>query len=271
MRDRNLETRREKRFYMRTTKLLSCVAAAFAAASLFADAGNTLITFSTVADKYADGVTPVADGEWYALCWSADGEFNGITSECEPVDTNDKIFLMAPLAKNGRCPTVVFQLDSTEAPSSGVYCIYLLDTRGADNTPAKAGATRKPSIVRAAVATDATASGSAKVESSMTVQSDANLSTTAGGDVAWGASAVDESKIGQPVITAFKIEGEYARITVENMHSSILYNVFSGATPSSISTTPVSVPKSPDNSNSAEFFVPKSEGQFFKVARQPVK
>ena len=261
---------------MKYSKILSCAAAAVAAASLFADVGNTLITFSTVADKYADGVTPVADGEWYALCWSEDGVFEGITSECEPADANDKIYLMAPLAKGGRCPTVVFQLDSKEAPTSGQYCIYLLDTRGVDadgnNTaPAKAGANRKPAIVRAAVATDATAGINGAVDSSMTTKTGAGLSKDDGGVVAWGASAIDESKIGQPVIKAFKIEGEYAHITVENMHSSVLYNVFSGATPSSISTTPVSVPKSPDNSNSAEFFVPKAEGQFFKVARQPIK
>jgi len=260
---------------MRHSKILLCFVAAFAAAALFADAGNTLITFSTVADSYADGA-PVADGEWYALCWSADGNFDGITSECEPVDSSDKIFLMAPLAKNGRCPTVVFQLDSKVAPTSGDYCIYLLDTRGVDSegnntSPAKRGANGKPSIVRAAVATEAKAAGATGADASMTVQANVGLSTNVGGDVAWGASAVDESKIGQPVIKAFKIEGEYAHITVENMHPSVLYSVFSGATPSSISTTPVSVPKSPDGSNSAEFIVPKAEGQFFKVARQPIK
>lgn len=257
---------------MRYSRLLSCVAAAFAVSALFADAGNTLITFSTVSDSYADG-SSVKDGEWYALCWSADGNFDGITSECEPVDPNDRIFLMVPLAKNGHCPTVVFQLDSKVAPASGEYCIYLLDTRGVDaegnNTlPAKAGANGKPSIVRAAVATDAKPAGNAESFKNAT---DANLSTNVGGDVAWGQSAIDESKIGQPGIKAFAIVGDNAIISVTNLHASVLYNVFSGATPSTIENAPVALPTSPDASNSAEFVVPKAKGQFFKVARQPIK
>lgn len=247
---------------MRHSRLFTCVAAAFAAASLFADAGNTLITFSTKGDVYADGTT-VKDGEWYALCWSPDGDFNGITGECETVDPDDKIYLMAPLAKGGRCPTVVFQLDSNVAPEGGVYCVYLLDTRDADGIPAVGGAgVKKPSDVRSFITTSGKVYGNA-----VSVANTGLASASATGkstDGAWYAS------VGQPGIKAFRVEGDNVVISVTNMHPLVVYNVFSGATPSTIESAPLTVPTSGE-SGSADFVVSKEKGQFFKVARQPNK
>ena len=246
---------------MRHSKILLCFVAAFAAASLFADAGNTLITFSTVADYYADGTTPVADGEWYALCWSPDDKFGGITGECEPVRETDKIYLMAPLAKNGHCPTVVFQLDSKVAPEGGVYCVYLLDTRNVDGKPAAGGAgVRKPSDVRSFITTGGKVNGNAvSVSNTGLASADATGKSM---DGAWYAS------VGQPGIKAFRVEGDNVVISVTNMHPLVVYNVFSGATPSTIESVPLTVPTSGE-SGSAEFIVSKEKGQFFKVARQP--
>ena len=252
---------------MRYFRLMSCIAAVIAASALFADAGNTLVTFSTVGDVYADGA-PVKDGEWYALCWSPNVSFGGISSECEPVVEGDKIFLMAPLAENGSCPTVVFQIDSKVAPTGGNYFVYLLDTRGVDGEPSKS-VDGKPAIVSAAVATTAKAKGGDGVSASTTV-TNAKLSANAGGGVAWGASEVDESKVGRPVIKSFRIEGDKAFIKVSNMHSSVLYNVFSGATPDEVTGTTLSLPISAEK-NDVEFCLDKDQGKFFKVGRQPIE
>ena len=256
---------------MRHSRLLSCIAAVFAASAVFADAGSTLITFSTIGDFYADGVTPVKDGEWYALCWSPNAEFGGINSECEPIVAGDKIFLMAPLAEKGCCPTVVFQIDSKIAPTDGNYFVYLFDTRGVDGAPSKSVG-GKPSIVSAAVATTAKATGKSVSKDGLSVSTtvtNASLSENAGGDVAWGESAIDEAKIGQPEIKSFRVEGDKAIIKVTNMHSSVLYNVFTGATPDKVTSATLSFPISAEK-NDVEFYLDKDQGNFFKVGRQPV-
>ena len=255
---------------MKYSKILSCVAAAVAAASLFADAGNTLIAFSTKGDVYADGTT-VKDGEWYALCWSKNAEFGGITSECEPVVAGDEIFVMAPLAKGGRCPTVVFQIDSKVAPEDGNYFVYLLDTRGVNGEPAAKAVVagkQKPALVNAAVATTAKTTGSSAT-ADIKSQTDKELAKD-GSVVAWGESAIDESKVGQPVIKAFRIDGDNVVISVSNMHPSVRYNVFAGASPDEVTATSLEVPLSAGD-NDVEFNINKDQGKFFKVARQPVK
>ena len=70
----------------------------------FADgADDTLITFSTNGaepDCYADG-QPVMDGECYALVWSKDGVFEGLKADGSAIDPEDRILLVAPMARNG--------------------------------------------------------------------------------------------------------------------------------------------------------------------------
>ncbi|MGN0847630.1 MAG: hypothetical protein ACI4RA_09635 [Kiritimatiellia bacterium] len=92
---------------------------------------DTLISFSTPGtDTYIDG-TPVQDGECYALVWSADGVFEGIRDDGTAVDENDAVVLVAPVAKGGRCPSLVYQVDAAVAAEleGGRYGVYLLDTR----------------------------------------------------------------------------------------------------------------------------------------------
>ena len=94
-------------------------------------ADDAVVTFSTRGpDRYADGTT-VMDGECYALVWSADGVFEGLSANGEPVDPNDTVILVAPYAKDGRCPEILFQIPASEAASlaAGAYEVLLLDTR----------------------------------------------------------------------------------------------------------------------------------------------
>lgn len=241
--------------------------AAFAAASVaFADAGNTLVVFSTTGDTYADGVTQVQDGEWYALCWSANETFGGISSECEPIVEGDRVLLAAPLAENGRCPTTAFQIDSKKAPTGGYYFVYLFDTRGVDGKPAKSSG-GKPALVNAAVATTAK-SGVAKAGESAVV-TNSGLAENPEGGAAWGESAIDEAVVGQPVVKAFRVVGDKAMITVSNLHPSVRYNVFTGSSPEDISSATLDVPVSAEK-NDLDIIVDKDKGRFFKIGRQPI-
>lgn len=109
------------------------VALTLVSAFAFGEVDDTVITFSTPGpDKYADGST-VLDGECYALVWTKDGAtFGGLTADCKPVSSTDKVVLIAPAAEGGRCPTIVFEINAKYAAANyqgGTYAVYLLDTR----------------------------------------------------------------------------------------------------------------------------------------------
>ena len=245
---------------MRFSKISLCAAVVASVCVAFADAGNTLVAFSTDGDFYMDG-SAVQDGEWYALCWSANDAFGGLSSECEPLIVGDRVLLMAPLAEGGRCPDVVFQIKSSQAPTSGNYFVYMLDTRGIDGKPSKAVA-KKPALVNAAVATSAKAKAAEGTAASF-YASGSKVSD------AWSESVVDEGKVGQPEIESFRIDGDRVKIKVANMHRSVRYNIFTGSEPGNITKTTLDSPVSAE-SNSVEFDLDKDQGKFFKVGRQPL-
>lgn len=104
--------------------------AALASAFAFGAANDTLITFSTPGpDKYADGKT-VLDGERYALVWSKD--LSAVKIASDGTATGGEVVLSAPVARNGRCPIVMFEVDASLVSSKysgGKWAVYLLDTR----------------------------------------------------------------------------------------------------------------------------------------------
>lgn len=112
-------------------KLTLMMGVAGLALASFAAVNDTLISFSTPGpDTYLDGTT-VRDGECYALVWSQDGVFEGVKDDGTAVDANDRVVLVAPVAKGGRCPDLVYQVAAAtaEALKGGRYGVYLLDTR----------------------------------------------------------------------------------------------------------------------------------------------
>lgn len=249
---------------MKFTKLGVVLAAATFAVGAFADAANVLVSFSTTADYYADG-TPVLDGEWYALCWSSDGEFDGLTLDCEPVDPSDEVFVLSPLAKGGRCPYVVFQIDSKVAPSGGYYCVYVLDTRNADGTKVASktvddSGTRKPAEVNGSKPSKDFAASSVRGVRMKGTE-------VAGGE--WASSTVVLSDEDQPKITAFRVENAKVKVTVSNMLPGLKYNINMGDSPSNLTSYGLDVPKTSD-SNDKEFTVDPGDAKFFQVVRQPL-
>lgn len=237
---------------MKFSKLGFMIATAMFAAGAFADAANVLISFSTEADTYADGET-VKDGEWYALCWASDGNFEGLNLDCTPVDSNDKVLILAPLAKDGRCPYVLFQLDSKEAPSGGKYFVYVLDTRDVTaTTPAKAKETEDgrmvPEIANGAVAATEGVSVAASTGTKVV------KTESVAGEVAWAPV--------QPKITAFEVEGATVKITVAGMLSGHPYTVKMGATPDGLTAYEV---KSQAENGEAFFRIEPQDARFFQV------
>jgi len=244
---------------MRFYKFIALAAVAAATSCAFADAANVLVSFSTTADKYADG-TAVKDGEWYALCWSADGNFEGLKLDCTPVDENDMVCLMASLAKDGKCPYTVFQIDSQseKCKRTGTYTVILLDTRDASG----AVATAKPTSVNAAVAAKEYKAGSAT--SGTTEKEPA-------GEKAWAQSTIDETVPGykQPVIKGFKVIGDAkVQIEVDDLMPSVKYNVKMGKAADKLDNYGLETPAA--GVDKATFVIEAGDAKFFQIAREPL-
>lgn len=249
---------------MKASKIVTFAAVATMAFGVFADAANTLIAFSTEADTYSDG-TPVVDGEWYALVWSANDVFGGLTSDLEPVVGGDKVMICAKLAKDGRCPYTMFQIDSKDAPENGNYFVYLLDTR-VNAVASDADKNGKPAVINGSAKTSFAAEATAKAGDSVGVE----VQTAKAVDGAWADSAV-AGNVTEAAITSIKlIDNAKVKITVANMLPSIQYDMKSGATPSTITTTALTLP---GNAGGAEvnFILDQDDSKFFQLKRHTVE
>jgi len=240
---------------MKLTKFFALALLMAFASNAFADAANVLVSFSTTADKYADG-SPVADGEWYALCWSEGGNFGGLNLDCTPVRKGDLVCLMAPLAKGGKCPYTVFQIDSQsqKCKRTGVYTVVMLDTRGgADGNPSK---TKPTKVYAAAKAKDYTA-GSAT----------AGAAAKEGASGSWAYTAIAEGDIPTPVIKGFQIVDAQVKIEVEGLVPDMRYTVRMGESIGKLDTYHGALQSGSDK---ATFYIDPKDAKFFQVVREPL-
>lgn len=246
---------------MKFTKFIGCAALAMASIGAFADAANVLIMFSTPGpDKYADGAT-VLDGERYALVWSADGNFDGIKTDGTAVDENDLVIYIAGLAKGGCCPLTMFEIDSasSKAKRSGVYGVYLLDTRTTQGAISKVGENGLPEVVNGAISTqDYTAA---------TAMASVTKKETAAQE--WGETEIAAESTKPLKVTAFKVENALVSISVEGMLPGVRYNVKTGATPDKLENYALETPKTA--TDTATIVLPESNAKFFQVVREPLK
>ena len=184
----------------------------------FADgADDTLITFSTNGaepDCYADG-QPVMDGECYALVWSKDGVFEGLKADGSAIDPEDRILLVAPMARGGHCPEIVFQVSADLASqlAKGQYGVVLLDTR-----VNKAGSVAPRGFSGGHLSL---VNGFGMVTESMAISTSEHATIDelmkSGGHVATeNASAVEG--VSQPHIKHIQIVGDNVFLTVENLN-----------------------------------------------------
>lgn len=196
-------------------KFFAMVAVAGISAMGWAAQNDALLTFSTKGpDKYADGTT-VLDGECYALVWTAKGNtFAGLDASGNPVSAADEVVLVAPVAKDGKCPVILFQIDvaKAEAMAGGSYGVYLLDTRVATANGVKPTGTKsgKPALVNGyGLASETAAFAGNQFASAVEQESEDGQAVSA-------AAAVPKN-VKQPKIKAIRIEGDNVFLTVENL------------------------------------------------------
>ena len=248
-------------------KRVALFAMVLSAGLAFADGpDDALVTFATRGpDRYADG-TPVMDGECYALVWSADGVFEGLAANGAPVDSNDRVVLVAPVAENGRCPEVLFQIPASLAKqlAGGVYSVMLLDTR-----VAKANGQAAP---RGTVAGRlATLNGYGAVTEGLKLAAGASgqLSSGANAEVSDGqvaaTGAAAPAGVAQPRIKHIRIDGDNVFLTVENLPG--FMRVQGGTTVAANDSTGAAV-ETNGGSNDVILVTPRTGNSgFFRVIR----
>lgn len=186
------------------------------AAVAFANSvGDARISFSTKGpDRYADG-SVVMDGECYALVWSSDGKFDGFSTDGACIDGHDRIVLIAPVAKDGRCPSVLFQIPQTEAEelAGGQYAVYLLDTRVASGDTVRPRGTVNGKL---ALMNGYGAASANLAVGGLSAKTAAETGNGAAGLVASSVSAAP-ADCEQPRIKSMRIEGDNVFLTVENL------------------------------------------------------
>ncbi len=219
---------------------------------------DTLISFSTKGpDLYSDG-TVVADGEVYALVWSKDGVFEGFSADGKPLDPKDKVVLAAPLAKGGRCPSVLFQVSANSIPESsyGRYAVYLFDTRVAVD-----GVSRPRGLEGGKVGL---LNASGAVSSSVAVEKGkAAVASMLGSIVLSPAEA--PSGTAQPKIKAIMVGAENVFITVENLKG--FMRVGSGSGADAISSAGAALETSGSDEDVVLVAPKQGSSGFYKVIR----
>ena len=214
---------------------------------------DTLLMFSTQGpDKYADG-TQVLDGECYALCYVTDAAAFAIKGDGTAA-AGGEVLLTAPVAKDGRCPNLLYVVDAAKAESlaGGAYSVYLLDTRvpKAEGGYTVAGVENgKAKVVNGAGAV--AEGGTTGAEATDTI---AQLPAAAASGAVTALSVID-----QPKITAIKIDGANIKLTVADLSPAADYQVTTGTDVANVSEP---VASTVDGST---FTVSKDAGKFFKV------
>ena len=256
-------------------KLLIAMVACVAGAAAFAEVNDVVLTFSSKGpDKYADG-SLVRDGECYALVWQPAGAAGAlsIAADGSVVDsTQGEIVLTAPVAKNGRCPTIAFQIAASYAAKreGGTWSLYLLDTRtfAADGTVSLAGtANGRAKAVNAASAVDGATVQATAASVSLGAAAPQTLAAT-GAATAAAATALP-ADAPKPTIKDIRVEGGFVYVTVSDTAPYLQYNLAAGTDPAKLDEAKAA--QNPVNGKSGEDIIlvtpAKSGGAFFRVER----
>ena len=251
---------------MKLIKNILAAAAVLSSAAAFSAANDAMVSFSTKGpDKYADGAT-VLDGECYALVWTAPNSA-GLAVAADGTASGGEIVLAAPVAKGGRCPKVIFEVnadDMAKKYKGGSWSVLLLDTRrwGADGVARPAGTVAgKVTLVNA---TGEVSGGSVNVATASSSSVSAVAAAVA------SATAVPEGTP-SPTITGIRVEGANVFVSVKGTVPYLQYGLSSGSTPDAVtegvSETPQTGASAPDEE--IVLVAPaKSGGAFFKVGRK---
>lgn len=239
--------------------LIVCWLVAVAATAFAEGDDNAAVLVSTRGpDCYQDGAQ-VLNGECYALVWSKDGVFEGFTADGAPIDTNDCVVNVGAVAKNGHC-RAAFELSASlvKELAGGVYAVYLLDTRVAEN-----GATKPRGLVKGKLAV---LNGYGEVAEGVAISTGANVtvvSSTPQGKAVNVTAAAAEG-VEQPKVTRIVPEGDKMAIYVKGLKGYM--RVQMGRTPELSGGVTPAVPT--EESGEIKLLVPMSgPSGFYKVIR----
>ena len=250
-------------------KKILAMTALMASVSTFAAVNDLVLTFSSTGpDTYSDG-TRVLDGECYALVWLPDGsEGFALSANGTVADPSQgEVVLTAPVAEDGKCPTIVFEIDSALADryASGTWCVYLLDTRqyAEDGSVSLAGVSN--GSAKSVNAIGRIAGVSVKVSDAARAPETAIASEAVS---AATASALPKD-VPQPKIKGIRVEGGYVYVTVENTVPYLRYNLAAGTDPANLGEAKAAEhPVSGKAGDEIILVTPaKAGGAFFRVNR----
>ena len=205
-----------------------------AGALAFAGVDNVVVTFSTQGpDKYADG-TKVCDGEVYALVWTKDGAtFGGIDANGAAADANSKVLLRAPVAKDGHCPLVQFQIDedfwTKEGLANGSLAVCLLDTRRFKTDANGVIGTEVASVGLGSGLVNGYGLATDKIASS-------GISSASAAGTGVGTPSVAPVDAQKPVIRDIKVIGENVYIYVTGTSPAMSYVALQGTKPGALAS-----------------------------------
>ena len=235
-------------------------------AAAFAGMDNVVIAFSTQGpDKYADGAQ-VLDNEYYALVWTPQGAtFAGIDSTGAAVAPS-KIVLKAPVARGGKCPDVLFQVDSGYAKANypdGTWGVYLLDTR---KFKTNAEGIIQKGEVESWGRTGNPVNGYGEVKSKISCGMSV-ASVGAAGPVEAGVSSATPEAGQNMKISKIDVDKDYVYLHVIGSLSTEIYDVQSGSNPSEL--TPGEDLRYGQTGKEMIIIKPvKAGGEFFSVNRK---
>jgi hypothetical protein len=243
-------------------------------ANLYGSVEDAVMKFSTPGpDFYAD-MHMVADGECYALVWSPAGTvFSGFNADGTPASPNDRIVIAAPLAKNGRCPDVYFQVpaDIYKELEGGEWAVCLLDTRNALGVTSGVSANRprrvnRWGVVKGGLVLEPKAVASPSLVSAARLRSGA--STTSHGGTQAGIVSEVPAYVEAPEITSIEVTDGLVKLAVTGTVPYLTYTLSSGDSPDGLVEDLSADLVDGDPNGEIEIAAPRAEGgRFFKVTR----
>ena len=249
-------------------KSVIAVFAGLAATAAFAGMNNVLVSFSTVGpDCFADGAT-VLDGECYALVWTPDGyAFEGINADGTAAG-DSKVAIAAPVARNGRCPSVTFQIDEAYRDANfpgGTWGVYLLDTRRFKTDDS--GVIVKDEDGRAVV--DSVGGAAVNGFGAVSTLPGVNMvSASAGSSVNAASASIAPEGASNLKINDIRFVGDNVYIYVSGSLSCLQYGLQSGDKPGKLADADGKAQYGVDDGEMIIVTPKKPGAQFFKVNRK---
>ena len=171
-------------------------------------------------ETYADG-SALADGECYALVWSADGVFEGINADGTAKGEGDEVVYIGKIVKG---VDVSFQIADGFKGNQGYFDIWILDTRIFESGEVKSiGKTAGGKVIvsKAAKAT------SAAVKAGSSQSAPTTVGGVEGGAVI-AAPTVDPTSIPPLRFTSITVDGDFVVMEAENVVPGVSYTTVVG-------------------------------------------